>query len=306
VTFARPEVITRPNPDALRRTRASRFRLRLTPVRRAGCNRGVPWAGSLSFCGVLLAATTAFAHRPYERVAGTFQRADGTVISIVRHHVDGIIAADPVSIRFRLPDGTEVMHTPYIFDAIARPVTSGIEIYQFRTTWLPIASRVDLFDGYQLKDITSSRRANSLVVHFAGHWVGYLVAGGFAALFVALYFGLRAMPKRGSRAALRRLGITLVGVAGFFSPTTFLYLSPFHPWFLPAAALLSGRLFVSFAGTDLQPSADQARDHVKTPELGKISIAFESRPSVSGGGRWGHVRQVRAPAVKRGKEGRDG
>jgi hypothetical protein len=117
---------------------------------------------------------------------GTFQRADGTAISIVRHHVDGIIAADPISIQFRLPDGAEVAHTPHIFDAVVRPVKSGVEVYQFRTTWLPIASRVDLFDGYQLKEITSSRRASSLIVHFTGHWVGYVIAGGTCSIFCGL------------------------------------------------------------------------------------------------------------------------
>lgn len=189
-------------------------------------------------CGILLATTPAFAHRPYERVAGTFQRVDGTAISIVRCYVDGIIAADPVSIQFRLLDGAAVAHTPNIFDAVVRPVTSGVEIYQFRTTWLPIASRVDLFDGYQLKDITSSRRATSLIVHFTGHWVGYLVAGGFAAFLVALYFGLRAMPKRGWRAALRGLGFAFVGVAGFFLAYDILVFEPLSPLVLGGCGVI--------------------------------------------------------------------
>jgi hypothetical protein len=180
-------------------------------------------------CGTLIAATPAFAHRPYERVAGSFQRADGTDISFVRHHVDGVIAADPVSIQFRLPDGAEVAHTPHIFDAVVRPVTSGVEIYQFRTTWLPIASRVDLFDGYELKDITSSRRATSVIVHFTGHWIGYLVAGGFVVFLVALYFGLHAMPKRGWRTVLRRFGFAFVGVAGFFLAYDILVFEPLSP-----------------------------------------------------------------------------
>jgi len=180
-------------------------------------------------CGILLTAIPAFAHPPYERVAGTFRRADGTAISIVRHHVDGIIAADPVSIQFRLPDGAEVAHTPHIFDAVVQPVTSGVEVYQFRTTWLPIASRVDLFDGYQLKDITSSSRATSLIIHFTGHWVGYLVAGSFTAFFVALHFGLRAMHKRGWRAALRGLGLAFVGIAGFFLAYDILVFEPLSP-----------------------------------------------------------------------------
>jgi hypothetical protein len=180
-------------------------------------------------CVILLPSFPAFAHRPYERVSGTFQRADGAAISIVRHHVDGITAADPVSIQFRLPDGVEVAHTQYVFDAVVRPVPSGVEIYQFRTTWLPVASRVESFDGYELKDITSSRRAGSLLVHFAGHWVAYLVKGGFAGFFISLYFGLHAMPKRGWRVVLQWVGFAFVGLAGSLLAYDILVFEPVSP-----------------------------------------------------------------------------
>lgn len=184
---------------------------------------------ALLICGVLLAATSAFAHRPYERGAGTFQRADGTAITIVRHHADGIIVADPVSIQFRLPDGAEVARTPHIFDAVVKPVASGVEVYQFWNPWIPVASRVGSFDGYELKDITSSRRAGSFLVHFTGHWVDYLVTGGLAAFFMVLYFALRLMPTRGWRGALRRLGFAFVGVAGFLLGYDILVIEPVSP-----------------------------------------------------------------------------
>jgi hypothetical protein len=194
-------------------------------------------------CGFLLPTTSALAHRPYERVAATFQRVDGTTISIVRHHVDGIIAADPVSIQFRLPDGTEVAQTPHIFDAVVRPVASGVEVYQFRTTWLPMASRVNSFDGYELKDITSTRRASSFLVHFTGHWVSYLVAGGFAAFFVTLYFGLRAMPKRGWRGALRWVGFAFMALAGSLYAYDILIFEPVSPFVLAGCGAISAALF---------------------------------------------------------------
>jgi hypothetical protein len=190
-------------------------------------------------CVILIPAFPAFAHRPYERVAGTFQRADGTAISIVRHHVDGIIAADPVSIQFRLPDGTEMAHTPHIFDAVVRPVPSAVEVYQFRTTWLPVASRVDIFDGYELKDITSSRRFTSLLVHFAGHWVAYLIMAGCAVFFASLYFALRGC--LGEAGVLRCDGLDLPSLQwpGVCAPMTRLCLSLFRPWFFSAAAPFS-------------------------------------------------------------------
>jgi len=152
--------------------------------------------------------------------------------------VDGIIAADPVSIQFRLPDGTEVARTPHIFDAVVQPVASGVEVYQFRTAWLPVASRVDSFDGYGLKDITSSRRARSILVHFTGHWVGYLVTGGLAAFLVRLYFGLLSMPKRGWRAASRWLGFAFVGVAGFLLAYDILVFEPLSPLVLGGCGAL--------------------------------------------------------------------
>ena len=65
------------------------------------------------FAGIFsLSLCQTFAHRPYERAAGTFQRADGTSIAIVRHYVDGILMGDPVSIRFRLPDGLKLPGRP--------------------------------------------------------------------------------------------------------------------------------------------------------------------------------------------------
>jgi len=189
-------------------------------------------------CVILLAAFSAFAHQPYERVAGTFQRADGTTISIVGHHVDGIIAADPVSIQFRLPDGTLVARTPHTFDAVVRPVPSAVEVYQFRTTWLPVASRVDTFDGYELKDVSSSRRFTSPLVHFAGHWVAYLVAVALGLFFAGLYLALRAMPKRGWRGVLRWVGFAFVGVAGSLYAYDMLVFEPVSPLVLGACGAI--------------------------------------------------------------------
>lgn len=143
--------------------------------------------------------------------------------------MDGIVAEDPVSIQFRLPDGSEVARTPPVSDAIVRPATSGVEIYQFRTHWLPVASRVDLFDGYQLTEITSDRRATSSIVHFAEHWTGYLIVGGIAVILAALHFGLCAMPEHGWYAAVRRAGLVFVAVAGFLLAYVILMFLPLSP-----------------------------------------------------------------------------
>ena len=148
---------------------------------------------------------------------------------IVRHYVDGIVAADPVSIQFRLPDGAAVAHTSHVFDAIVRQTVSGIEVYQFRNILLPVASRVESFDGYDLNDITSSRRLLSLQIHFTGHWVAYLVTIGFAVVLGALYVALQAIPERGWRRRVRLIGLVFVSIAGYFFVYGIVIFSPVSP-----------------------------------------------------------------------------
>ena len=184
----------------------------------------------------MLVAWPALAHRPYDRPAGTFEREDGTAISIVRHYVDGIFFADPVSIQFRLPNGTNVAQTPYFFDAGVRTVPSAVEVYQFPSTWVPIASRVDRFDGQELHSITNERRLVSLYVHVSGHWVAYLVIVGLGVFFVTIYSALRAIPKQGWQFALRWIGFGLVGFAGSLCAYDVLVFEPVSPLILAIVA----------------------------------------------------------------------
>ena len=187
----------------------------------------------------MLVAWPALAHRPYDRPAGTFAREDGTAISIVRHYVDGIFFADPVSVQFRLPNGTNVAQTPYIFDAVVQTAPSSVEVYQFPSTWVPLASRVDRFDGQELHDITTERRLNSLFVHFSGHWIAYLVIVGLGAFFAAIYSALRAIPKQGWRLALRWIGFGFAGFAGSLCAYDILVFEPVSPLILAFVAAVS-------------------------------------------------------------------
>ncbi|MBI3879570.1 MAG: hypothetical protein HY301_05840 [Verrucomicrobia bacterium] len=189
---------------------------------------------------VLLPAMSVFAHRPYEHVAGTFQRQDGTAIFIVRHYVDGIVLADPVSVQFRLPDGTQVAQTPHVSDTVVRFIPSGVEVYQFRTTWLPLASSVEIFDGYTLKDITSRRRSVSPLIHFESHWLCYLVAFGFGICFVGSWLALRAVPERGWRVPLRRVGFAFVTIAGGLFAYDMLVFEPVSPLVLAGGGFMFG------------------------------------------------------------------
>jgi hypothetical protein len=188
--------------------------------------------------GMWLGGTSALAHPRYERVAGRFPRADGTSVTVVRHHVDGIITTDPVSIQFRSPDGAELARTEHVFDAIVRPVASGVEVYQYQTTWLPTASRVDSFDGYELKDITASRRLQSVLVHFSGHRIAYFVSIGLGVGLTGLYFALRAVPRRGWRGVVRKAGMGVDAVVGGLCAYDILVFEPVSKLVLACCAAL--------------------------------------------------------------------
>jgi hypothetical protein len=170
----------------------------------------------------------ALAHRDYDHPVGTFQRADGTTISIVEHYTDGIIAADPVSVQFRLPDGSVIATTEFASDvAVRRPSPGTVEVYQFESTFIPIASRVHRFDGYTLADVTSSStRSVSPLVHTAHHWLGYVIALAIAAFFVVVWFGARAIPHRGWLAAVRVLGFCFAVFAGALYLLMLLWMAP--------------------------------------------------------------------------------
>lgn len=207
----------------------------------------------LSLAWFLAEATPVFAHRPYERPVGNFQRDDGASISIARHYEDGILFADPVSILFRLADGTEVAKTSFVADAVLRHIPSGIEIYQFETTSLPIASKVERFDGYALKDITSSRRLISPLIHTADHWLGYLIAIGVGALFIRLGIALRTLPNRFLFVVLKIIGFGFISLAGLLYLYDIFVFEPLSPLVLVPAAFLF-LVFLRFVRRNLFPT----------------------------------------------------
>ena len=194
---------------------------------------------------MLLMAMTAFAHRPHEKKAGTFLRSDGTEISIVRYYVDGIVVADPVSIQFRLPDGTEIAHTRRAPDAVVRRVPDGLEIYQFPHNWLPVADRVDFFDGYKLKDITTEKRSASSLIHFTEHLTGYFVAFGMTIIFTVLWSTRENASKRRWRVMLRRTAYVLIALYAYdvlwFSPLSPLVIAAFAAVFVGLYSLACKR-----------------------------------------------------------------
>ena len=150
-------------------------------------------------------------------------------MSIVRHYVDGIFFADPVSVQFRLPNGTNLAQTAYNSDAVVRRSRSGIEVYQFPSTWVPVASRVHRFDGYELKEITSEKRLISPLVHLVGHWIAYCVVLCIIAVFAGFFLAVRAVPNRGWRIPLRWIGFGLFSFAALLCAYDVLVFEPVSP-----------------------------------------------------------------------------
>jgi len=181
-----------------------------------------------------ICAAQAFAHRPYEHVASSFTRGDGVTVSAVEHYVDGLFGADPVSVQFRLSDGTVLAQTDRTRDGVVvRSTPVGIEVYRFQTDWIPIASSVQQFDGYSLTDVTTSRkRFFSSLVHTHAHWRAYAIALGFAGLFVAGWLTARAIPKRGWLAALRVFAFVSITLSAGLYALLVLWAAPVSPFIL--------------------------------------------------------------------------
>jgi hypothetical protein len=180
---------------------------------------------------LLVLAPRLLAHAPYEVPAGTFTRSDGRKVTIVKYYVDGIFGGDPVSVKFRLADGSEVAQTELTTDttdATVRHTTRGIEIYQFPSGWIPLARRIDLFDGFALTEITAQRNSwDSFMAHMKDHWREYAVLLGAGAALVALFFALHAVPSRGTLKVLRVLGfVCLAVVAGVYCLVVLVVSSP--------------------------------------------------------------------------------
>lgn len=181
-------------------------------------------------------AASAFAHRPYEVAAGGFTRSDGVTVSAVRHYVDGIFGADPVSVQFRLPDGSVIAQTERTRDSVVVHGTAvGIEVYRFKSDWLPFANSVERFDGFSLID-ASSRRAGlmSAIVHTRAHLRDYAVVITLVGVFVGSWFAARAIPKRGGLATVRVLGLVAVAVAFALFALLVLFAVPVSPFIVCA------------------------------------------------------------------------
>lgn len=200
----------------------------------------------MRFLAVFLALVLpALAHPPYDGRAETLQRADGTTIRVVEYYVDGIIGDDPVSVQFRLPDDSVIASTGFATDvAIRHPAPGLVDVDQFKSTFIPIASRVDRFDGSALSDITSaSNRWITPLIHTAYHWRIYLITLGVIAFLALVWVGTHQIPRRGWFMAARVLGFGFVIATGPLYLLLLLWIAPVSAPVLFILFLLAWLLF---------------------------------------------------------------
>lgn len=167
---------------------------------------------------LLYFATNAFADGP--SASGNFKRSDGVVVTAIAFE-RGSIYRFGVECWFDMSDGTHIRPSrPNTGSCVVRTTDSFAEIYWYPSDVLPIASRVERFDGYSFVDITTpGRRWLSPLIHTSDHLMSYLVT---IALFAfPLMIGrkiIMATPKIGWRRFLRVFWIVFgVFLALFYS-----------------------------------------------------------------------------------------
>ena len=163
---------------------------------------------------VLLSQST-FAAEP-ERVAGQFQRDDGTTIHAIEMDMDGVFAFVGIDCWFALPEGKKIREPFAPGSCIVRTGDSGADVYNFpySSRWFPLANRVLQFDGYQFTQATQTWKYwVSPAVHTAHNFTGYLIALAMFTPF--LVFGVWMVNKTPMRRwwMLLRVILILTGVS---------------------------------------------------------------------------------------------
>lgn len=147
----------------------------------------------------LLAMVSCWAHAPCSREKGQFTRNDGKRVSISLDCSDGLLGPDPCSLGIRLEDGTPLTRVGEVTDDLeVRVVRERAELYWFASIWIPIAGKVNIFDGYQLTEMAfPGKRLSSFWVHLEAHGFQYLVFLVALTTLVAGWRWSRAIPRRG-------------------------------------------------------------------------------------------------------------
>jgi len=184
---------------------------------------------------LMLLAAPAWAEAPY--VAGKFTFSDGVVVTATELEMDGVIARTGVMCWLDLSDGKKVWLTrpKQSLSCVVRTHESMAEIYWYRSDALPIANKVERFDGYTFTDITTpARRWLSPLIHTGNHWLSYVVTIGL--FIVPLRLGRRILQgsaETGPRRFLRVVWIVIGSlIAAVYSLVMTMYSAISPPIFL--------------------------------------------------------------------------
>lgn len=210
------------------------MRTKLSPVHYIQANTVI---GQFLVACILFVAANAFANnRPIEIKSysnglayaeesdvsemGEFKRGDGGVVKAYREELFTAMAMPTGSACwFVLPDGTGIKAYKVIATCLLETKGNAAEIYWFDSL-LPMASKVQQFDGYAFVDVTTpGKRWLSIIIHLRAYLVQYLVTIlGFAALAsrVGKWIIAKPTPKRWWLSVKLGVGITVLLTTIFF------------------------------------------------------------------------------------------
>ena len=189
------------------------------------------WQILIVVIGLVLSSIAATAHAPYDVPAGDFRRSDGVTVSVFESYVDGILGEDPVTVQFRLPSGEIIAHTASTTDTMVIWKTpTGLEVYNYPTDWIPLATGMQRFDGFSLTPSKEKPGAlHSMVIHTRAHLSEYAKVLLIAAVMATAWFAVWKIPGRGWLQLLKVASgiVMLIASALFLLVVLVLAVSPF-------------------------------------------------------------------------------
>lgn len=151
---------------------------------------------------------------------GEFKRGDGRVVKAYREELYTSMAMPTGSACwFVLPDGTGIRANKVLATCLLHTTGNVADLYWFDSL-LPMASKVQQFDGYTFVDVTTpGERWLSIIIHLRAYLIQYLVTIlGFAAFAsrVGKWIIAKPNPKRWRLLAKLGVGVTVLMTAIFF------------------------------------------------------------------------------------------
>jgi hypothetical protein len=185
----------------------------------------------------------ALAHRPYEIPQGIFKRSDNIEIAIVKRFVDGILFSDPVAVLFKIQPNTIITNTPYTrSEMVVRIRPNFVELFEYKSSWFPVADSILRFDGFQLTEIPmASRWWTTPFIHTRAHIREYLFAFVVGTVTVISAAAFRQSSKQSALFLKHLISTSVFGIFFLLSLVTIIA-TDVSPFILALPITLTARL----------------------------------------------------------------